>query len=141
MIFHFQEKIISKIIKGEWDDILSNLCNIKDNKIIIDYTYFKYFATKETYNIILTLITNNIDFILKTYPMFTVYINMKALTVIEIDKHKTFIQNISCFLKEKYPNKMAKCYVYNAPFVFSQVLNIVYLFVDKETQSKIEIIK
>jgi hypothetical protein len=135
------EKIITKIKKGEWNEVLNSLCDIKNNKIIIDYIYFKYFATKETYNIILALISKNIDTILSSHNTFSVYINMKSLTMVEIDKHKFFIQHIASILKEKYPSKLGKCYIYNAPFVFSQFFNIICLFVDKETISKIELVK
>jgi len=132
--------IISKIKKGEWQYILNGLCKIENNLLIIDYNYFKYFATNKTYQIILQLITKNIDFILKKNDLFTVYVNMKALSISEIDKHREFIQHISGYLKEKYPNKLSKCYVYNAPFVFSTLFNIICLFIDKETQSKIELV-
>jgi hypothetical protein len=64
---------------------------------------------------------------------------MKTLTVLEIDKHMIFIQSISALLKETYSNKMNKCYVYNATFVFSKVLKLVSLFIDPETQQKIEL--
>ena len=65
---------------------------------------------------------------------------MKSLTLSDVDKHKIFIQNIAVFLKEKYPNKLEKCYVYNAPFVFAQIYNIVSIFIDKDTQKKIELV-
>lgn len=135
------EIIISKIKNGEWQYILHCLCNINNNSLIIDYNYFKYFASNQTYNLITQIITNNIDIILQKNDLFIVYVNMNKLTITEIDKHKDFIKYISVFLKEKYPNKLYKCFVYNAPFVFSQLFNIICLFIDKETQSKIELIK
>lgn len=134
------EKIIDKIKKGEWTDILNNLCFIKENVIIIDYIYFKHFASKDTYGFILTHITNIIDKQLNEDNTFRLHINMKTLTILDIDKHKLFIQNISNYLKEKYPQKLEKCYIYNAPFVFSQIYNIICKFVDKDTQRKIELI-
>jgi hypothetical protein len=72
---------------------------------------------------------------------FNVHANLKNLTLADIDKHKEFIQNISIILKQKYTNKLTKCYIYNAPFVFSQILNIVSLFIDKETQTKIQLVQ
>ena len=72
---------------------------------------------------------------------FNVHANIKNLTLADIDKHKEFIQNISIILKQKYTNKLTKCYIYNAPFVFSQILNIVSLFIDKETQTKIQLVQ
>lgn len=134
------EKIITKIKRGEWTDILNGFCNIKDNLVLLDNIYFKHFATKETYNIILSQITNNIDSILSIQEGFIVHINLKNLTVSDLDKHLKFIQHISALFKEKYPNKLTKCFVHNAPFVFAQLLNIVSLFIDKETLAKIELI-
>ena len=138
---NISEKIVSKIKKGEWNDILSGLCNIKDNNsILLDYIYFKHFATKDSYNIIVNYITNNINNILDEHNGFILHINMQKLTVIDIEKHMVFIQNISIFLKEKYPNKLIKCFIYNAPFVFSKIFSVISLFIDKETQSKIELV-
>lgn len=132
--------IIEKIKKGELYDIFNLMCKTNNDSIILDYIYFKYIATKETYDYILSFIINNIDKILKEYDGFCIHINMKNLSIVEIDKHKPFIQNMSEFFKEKYPKKLSICYVYNAPFVFSQLFNILSLFIDKETQSKIKIV-
>lgn len=134
-------KINSDIQNSNWNNILNGICSINDDSIILDYLYVKHFATQVTYYIILNHITTNIDAILLENPNFNVHVNIKNLTLSDIDKHKEFIQNISIVLKQKYPNKLTKCYVYNAPFVFSQILNIVNLFIDKETQTKIELVK
>ena len=135
------EKIIEKVIKGEWNDIFKGLCTIKENCVILNYIYFKHIAKQETYNYILNYITNNIDKVLLSNNEFIVHVNMKNLTIVEIDKHKEYIKYISEFLKDKYPEKLAKCYVYNAPFIFTQIFNIVSMFIDKETQKKIELVK
>jgi hypothetical protein len=70
----------------------------------------------------------------------TVHVNMKGLSITEIDKHKTFIQQMSKILQEKYPDKLSKCYVYNSSFIFSQIFNFVSMFVDKDTLKKISIV-
>lgn len=134
------EKIIHKVKNGEWRDILNGLCCIKENSIVLNYIYFKYIAKDETYSYILNYITNNIDKVLQTNNQFIVHVNMKNLTIVDIDKHKIFIQNISGFLKDKYPQKLSKCYVYNAPFIFTQIFAIVSMFIDKDTQKKIELV-
>jgi len=134
------EIIVNKLKKGEWNDILNSLCKVDANSMYLDYIYFKYFATKETYGILTNYIMSHINNILLAYHAFTVHVNMKTLTVLEIDKHMTFIQSISTLLKESYSNKMNKCYVYNATFVFSKVLKLVSLFIDPETQQKIELV-
>lgn len=134
------EIVLSKIQLGQWNDVFNNLCNIKGESLYLDYIYFKYFATKDTYEMIIKYVLNNIDSILSNYSGFIVHINMKNLTIKEIDIHMNFIKNVSALMKDRYPNKLTKCYVHNAPFVFKQMLNIVSLFIDKETQSKIEVV-
>lgn len=145
MIEAFEEKdtseqIMSKIKNGDWTDILEKLCYVNDNYAILDYKYFKHFAVTNTYTLIINYITTNLDDILKNYPCFNIQLNVKNLTIVDLDKHKLFIQQMSIYFKEKYPNKLLKCYIYNAPFIFSQLFNIVSKFIDKETQQKIELI-
>jgi len=136
---HTSEKILNKIKNKEWSDIFNSLCHVNNDKVILDYIFFKHIATKETYELIISHIVKNIDEALLNCEQFVIHINMKTLTVTDNDKHYLFIQDISIFFKDKYPNKLSKCYVYNAPFIFKQVFNIVSLFIDKETQGKIEI--
>jgi hypothetical protein len=135
------EKIMNKIQKGEVNDILSKLCFIHNNDVVIDYIYFKYLATDNTYNYILMYITNNIDNVLLKNREFIVHVNMKKISLTDIDKHRIFIQNLSSCLKDKYPNKLSKCYIYNPPIVFKQIFNIISVFIDKETQKKIKLVK
>lgn len=135
------EKIIYDIKKGNLNDILSKLCFVNKNDLMLNYIYFKYLATEITYNYILMYITNNIDTILSKNNEFIVHVNMQKLSLGDIDKHKLFINNLSLFLKEKYPNKLLKCYIYNAPFMFKQMFNVISVFIDKETQEKIELVK
>lgn len=134
------ELIVKKIQSGDWLFVMNHLCHIKDNCIILDNYYFKLFATKETYDIILTYIFNGIDTILSTHDSFVVHINMKGLTLADIDKHMTFINNVSSFFKDKYPNKLTRCFIHNAPFVFSKLLKLLSLLIDTETRSKIEVL-
>jgi len=134
------EKIISNISKGHWQYIYDGLCNFHNQSLRMDYVFFKHFANKDTYPLILTLITNNIDSILMNNMNLTCYINMKSFSLIELEKHMEFIQYICKLLRDKYPDKLLKCYVYNAPFVFSQLFNIISFLIDKETLSKIELI-
>ena len=134
------EIILSKIQKKEWQFIFGGLCNIQNNSVIIDYKYFKICATKDTYDTILNYLIMNIDSVLNNKSTFCTYINLKTLTVLEIDKHGQFIQHLSTVLKDRYPNKLEKCYIYNAPFVFAKIYNVVSMSIDKDTQQKIELI-
>jgi len=135
------ERMKRSLLNGDMTEILNELCFIKDNNIILNYIYFKYIGQEETYDYILSYITNNIDTILITNNEFIVHVNMKNFTISDIDKHKQFIQYMSGFLKNKYPEKLSKCYVYNSSFMFSQIFNIVSMFIDKDTQKKIILVK
>lgn len=139
-IINTSEKIISKIKQGDISEILKELCHSDKDTLILNYVYFKHLASINSYHLISVQIINNIDYILCTNKTFTVSVDMKGLTIGDVDKHKSFIQSISTLLKNRYPDKLNKCYIYNAPFVFSQIYSFVSLFIDKDTQNKIEIV-
>ena len=112
-----------------------------DNEIILDYRIFKLIAMSETYTIIIETIMDIIERVLDKSNMFTIHVCLKTLTLKELDNHYTFICNISETLKNKYTDKLDKCYIYNAPFIFSHAISIVSKIVDKKTQQKIIVIK
>ena len=135
------DKIIEKIQSGKCSDIFNGICKLCGDSIIIDYVYFKHFATNATYELITGIITTNIDVILENATTFTVHVNMKSLSIIDIDKHITYIQHLSNHLKEKYHKKLLKCYIYNASYIFKNIYNIISVFIDKDTQGKIHLVK
>ena len=67
-------------------------------------------------------------------------LNASAFNIVQLDKHRTFLTQLSQLFANKYPDTLKTCYVYNASFVFSQIFNIVSLIVDKDTLTKIELI-
>ena len=126
------------------DELLLGYCNINvDNIIIIDYRYFKVirkFNCIENDDVIEHMITI-FEKVLETQENFTVYICLKTLTIGDIDKYYSTIGKISEIFKHKFPDKMQECFVYNAPFIFSQFIKIVSVFSDKKTMSKLKIVK
>lgn len=146
VIEHFRKNdtnkliIVEKIKNQKYDDIFAGLCCIKENSIIMHYSYFKHFAINDTYDIILQFIVSNIENILQTNETFTVHVNANNLSITDVDKHKSFILKMSQTLNEKFPSKLHKCYIYDAPFIFSQVFSILSKFIDKETQRKIHVV-
>lgn len=141
-MFHdmHKDKILNHFKNGHFQEILHNFCHINDNKIIINYIYFKYLASQTTYEIFTTFIINCIDNILERYDTFECHISIKKLNVLEINKHMSYIRQFSNLLKERYHNKMNRCNIYNASNLFSQMYDIVKPFVDKDTQQKIQLI-
>lgn len=146
VIEHFRKKtinkvnIVEKIRNQNYDEIFEGLCTNKETSIIMNYQYFKYFAMNDTYDIILQFIISKIESILKESDTFTVHVNANNLSIADIDKHRNFILKISQVLSERFPCKLHKCYIYDAPFIFSQIFNIISKFIDKETQRKIHVI-
>ena len=134
------DKIMAKIKASDLQYILNGLCYLKDNAIIIDFKYFKFFAEKATYQLITQILINHCDLVLQSYPKFVVHLNVSAFNIAQLDKHRTYLTQISHLFANKYPDTLKICYIYNASFVFSQIFNIVSLIVDKETLTKIVII-
>lgn len=136
------EEVSRKIKEKKWNDILYEICSTRENNILINYNYFKYFVTTETYDTIIHLITINVDKVLETYNNYNIYLNLQMLSISEIEKHKKFFYHISQYMMERYQNKyLNKCYIYNVPFAGTHFVNIIRLFNSKETMEKIELVK
>lgn len=121
-------------------ELMQFVCFSSGNQLIVDYRYFKHIASPMSYQLITSRITDMIDEILSSHPKFVAHTCSKTLTVSDIDKHLGFIKSISNLLKTRYQDKMSKCYIYKAPFIFAQIYGIVSCFIDKDTQAKIELV-
>jgi len=136
-----ENTILQKIKIKDWNFIITKLSYINDNCLILDYPYFKYFGTPDTYNIIFSIVATNIDKILADNKQIIIYFNMNYVTLSEVDKHQEFFKKCADLFSEKYPNTLKKCYIINPPFIFSQFFHVVSLFINKDTISKIELVK
>jgi hypothetical protein len=125
---------------------LSKFCYIEsENNIIIDHYYFRQYMKNnpdylESLNT-LNHIISQIEKVLINYSTFNVHLKIKSLTLIEIDRHKDLITMMSIMLKQKFPDKLNSCLIYEAPFIFSSLFTLISSFIDKETQKKIHLIK
>ena len=132
--------IFSKMKEGNFSFILNGICYIKEDSLVINYKFFKHFAGPQTYEIINQYLVSLIDTILQQYSSFAGHLNMNTLTVTQLDKHRKYLTQLAGLLQQKYPDTLSDCYVYDASFIFSQLLNIISLFVDKVTLNKIQIV-
>lgn len=120
---------------------LQDFClNYHTNNVSFDYKLFKFLYNHISIEKILQHIINVINSILNKYDTFIVHVNIKSLTLLDIDKYKEFIQIMSIKLKELFNDKLEKCYIYDAPYIFSSVFNFLNMFIDKKTQDKLEIV-
>jgi hypothetical protein len=123
------------------NDLLESFCHItNNNKILLDYRIFKYIARTSTYDALIKHISNKINLVLSTSSTFSVHICTKLLTISGADKHILFIYKLTESLNSSYPDKLEKCYIYDAPFIFQKIIGMLSLIVDKKTLSKITIV-
>ena len=126
-----------------YEDYLKKSCVVyKENHILINYSYLKWIMKNGIYTNedLIEYIMNVFKETLIHHKKFILHINSNHLTMMDIDKYYLFIKNISIIMKETFPNKMDKCFVYNAPFIFSKLFSILSVFIDKATIQKIQIV-
>jgi len=123
----------------EWS--LQRMCFIADNRIYLEYPYFKFLAQNTShYDSIRIFLLQAIESMIKTTTTFDVSINMKYLTIGDIDRHRSFIYNIVRELSTRYPDSLNRCNIYNAPFIIKNLLLIISPLLDRKNQDKINVI-
>jgi hypothetical protein len=135
----FSESISLKINENKLQELLYNFCHIKtNNEIIINYKYFKIISAFIDKKNILYYLIFIIDNILKSYNTFIVHVNIEKLTLLDIDKNRDFVESMSNVLKDRFPDKLDVCLIYEGSFIFKQIYNLLALFIDKKTLKKIK---
>jgi hypothetical protein len=124
-------------------ELLHTFCYISSNEndITLNFKSLKLINKQLSNDFLLEHLINNIDLVLTKYNVFKFHINVKSISILDVDKNKDFIQKASIVLKEKYPCKLDICYIYEAPNMFSNIFKLIFAFVDKETQKKIKIVE
>jgi len=122
-------------------EIIGNLSFIQgNNNILLDYRYFKCFVPEQDYDNVFQYFFNLIKKVLEKNESFNIHVYIKSLAISDLDKYYSFISKISQIMKDAFPDKLGKCYIYNASFIFAQLIKIIAKFVDKKTQEKIRLI-
>jgi hypothetical protein len=146
--FISDENFVSKKYTGlqinkTLNEILLAFCNSNnENEIILDYRYFKVLSNLNCVHgdSIIQHVVDVIKSTLEKKDNFVIHACLKSLSLTDIDKYYQFICKISEILKTTFPDKLDKCFIYKAPFIFSQVFTIISVFVDKKTMAKIELV-
>ena len=130
---------IIKITEPNIEELLHNFCYIKiNNEIIINFENYKIIRKQIDNKYILNYLIFVIETVLTNFETFIVHANIKKLTLLEIDKNKDFICEMSPILKIKFNNKLEKCIIYEGSYIFKQIYKLFSLFIDKDTLSKIQ---
>lgn len=139
MNYNFSESVNEKTNENKLQELLYNFCHIKtNNEITINYKYFKTINTFIDKNNILYYLIFIVDNILKSYNTFIVHVNIEKLTLLDIDKNRDFVESMSTTLKDRFPDKLEVCLIYEGSFIFKQIYNLLALFIDKKTLKKIK---
>ena len=127
-----------KITEEQLKELLHHFCHVKEkNEISINYEYFKHVNVIIEKPQIFNYLIYIIETVLTSFDTFTVHANIKKLTLLEIDKNKEFIYEMSNILKTKFNDKLDVCFIYDGSFIFKQIYNLLSTFIDKITLSKI----
>ena len=125
------------------NELLLGFCSSNDeSEIVLDCRYFKLICSLNyiDYDSIIKYVISVIKTTLEKKELFIVHVCLKSLSLTDMDKHYKFICKISEVLKNTFPDKLDKCLIYKAPFIFSQLFSIISVFVDKKTMSKVELV-
>jgi hypothetical protein len=124
-------------------ELLLGFCHSnEENEIILDCRYFKliYNLNFTDGDYIIQHVINIIRTTLEKKELFIIHLCLKSLSLTDVDKYYKFICKISEVLKNTFPDKLEKCFIYKAPFIFSQLFSIISAFVDKKTMAKLELV-
>lgn len=120
---------------------IDKICYNQKNCLFFEYAVFKQFANKDTFPYILKLIIDNIDAVLSEYEQIDSHISFKMITISDFDKYIGFWKDLTTVLKERYKSKLNLCYIYDMPGFFTKCWDVAKMFIDKDTQEKIQFVK
>jgi hypothetical protein len=124
------------------ENILEKMCYCKNNEIFLDYLYFKkltYNLNKTMLDIVVAHFIKTIDLALLHSPLFITHLNIKSLSLTDVEKYYSFIKQSSESMKSTYPDKLDKCIIYNSSSIFKQIFTILTCFMEKKTQEKFQL--
>jgi len=110
------------------------------NRVFIDYTLFKLFATPETYTRIADEAINLIRVCVEKYGNYETHVNLDTFTVSAAERYKHIINiflNKCLVYNSEYSEKLIKLYIYNTPKTFNVISNILLPLFDPVVKNKI----
>lgn len=125
------------------DKLISQTIFIENNsnKIFIDYTIFKTFASQLNYQTIVDSLVSKIICVKNTYRTFEIHLNLKSLTVSAIERYRPIFQvyyDTCCKYGLSYESDILdKFEIYHAPMVINSLVPIIVKYTDKSIKNKI----
>jgi hypothetical protein len=110
------------------------------NELHFNYTVFKTVVNPSIYNDLISFIFKTNDHILETCSSYTVYIDVKGLTMTGVERYKDFVVLLSDQGKingKNFLEKLTNVYIVNPPFMISNIGKILLPLLDKIVKDKI----
>ena len=112
------------------------MCHNVSENVYLDYPMFKKqtnlsLATDHIISVLINALTFKDKFIL--------HLNVKSMSLSDVERYYTFIQYFSLIMKTMFPEKLLKCHIINAPAIFKQIFSTFSIFIDKHTLKKFHI--
>lgn len=124
------------------DILLKNFCCIVNHEVIIDIRIFKLIALPENYDILYYYLVNRIQSItFNNNNRILVHLNMETFYLTDIDKYSDILLKIARDFQVYFPDKLEKCYVYSAGFIFKGLYSILSGVVSKDTRCRFVLVK
>jgi len=78
---------------------------------------------------------------LRGLSRFVFHLFCTGMHLKNIHLHRNFIFRVTSMFKESFPTELAACYVHDAPFIFSQVFEMIKPFLNREMRQRIIVVK
>jgi hypothetical protein len=124
------------------NDLYYHFCHTTDRNVVeLKHVYFKQLFLQTTSANIIEHMTRIIEHSLQFGSEIIVHMDLTGITLLDIDRYKYFIQEAAIMMKHRFPDILNVCYITNAPFIFSQLIKVFGLFIDKKTQKKMILVE
>ena len=71
-------EIMQKITEGNAEYIFNGFCRIENGVMILSYSFFKCFATEQTYDILTQILVQKLETLLSEIGHFVIYLNLSS---------------------------------------------------------------
>ena len=103
------------------------------NKLVFDYTIFKFFATSDNSEAIIQRVIELYDVLLSEYSNFEVHIVLEGFTISAAERYKSVIQlfcNRCMTAQTRYTTYITAMYLYYTPSMIESISTLLKPFVD-----------
>jgi hypothetical protein len=110
------------------------------NKVYLDYTIFKLYATPDLFDIIIQKVIGLFEECIEKYGNFEVHINLNSFTISAYERYNQIISKfcLECLNNNvKFTINITNLLIYNTPNMIDILKNLIKPFIDQNISNKI----